>query len=249
MDHDIQDATRRPFKRGDKVAEAVARSIVGKIHADGLEPGAQLPSEAHMLKEYGIGRGSLREALRILEVHGLIWLKPGPGGGPIVAGAQTAHFGRMTTLYLQAQGTTFQELIEARLTLEPLMARLAAEHRNPELLERLKVASGLGRIDDEDEYRATTSDFHQIIALMSGNSVLTLLAQSLADIFHERVSGIVFPKSRRKEVVTVHADIAKAIEAGAPDDAQSLMYEHMAKYVAYVKRGHPTLIHEVVDWR
>ncbi|MFC4001276.1 FadR/GntR family transcriptional regulator [Prauserella oleivorans] len=249
MDRDALEPRQRPYKRGDKVAQAVARSIVRKIRTEGLEPGAHLPSEAQMLKEYGIGRGSLREALRILEVNGLIWLKPGPGGGPIVGGAQADHFGQMATLYLQAQGTTFSELIEARLALEPLMARLAAERQDPELMDALKQVSGSVRVDDDSTYLQFTGDFHRLIAAMSGNGILSLVSQSLSDIFRDRVSGIVFPKSRRKDVSASHAAIAQAIEEGKPDEAHDLMYEHMAKYVAYVKRGHPTLINEVVDWR
>lgn len=57
-----------------------------------------------------------------------------------------------------------------------------------------------------------------------------------------------FLKTRRKEVGTTHAAIAKAIQDGKANEAHDLMYEHMAKYVAYVKRGHPTLLNEVVDW-
>lgn len=249
MDRDVLEPSQRPFKRGDKVAQAVARSIMRKIRTEELKPGAHLPSEAQMLKEYGIGRGSLREALRILEVNGLIWLKPGPGGGPIVGSVQSEHFGQMATLYLQAQGTTFGELIEARLTVEPLMAKLAAERQDAELMSQLAKAAGLTRVEDEDEYLQTTADFHRLIAAMSGNGVLGLFSQSLSDIFRDRVSGIIFPKTRRKEVGTTHAAIAKAIQDGKADEAHDLMYEHMAKYVAYVKRGHPTLLNEVVDWR
>ncbi|MBB3665206.1 MULTISPECIES: FadR/GntR family transcriptional regulator [Prauserella salsuginis group] len=249
MDQDALEPRQRPYKRGDKVAQAVARSIMRKIRTEGLEPGAHLPSEAHMLKEYGIGRGSLREALRILEVNGLIWLKPGPGGGPIVSGAQPDHFGQMATLYLQAQGTTFRELIEARLAVEPLMARLAAQRQDPQHMDELRRVSGSLKVDDDAAYLEYTGDFHRLIAEMSGNGILSLLGQSLSDIFRDRVSGIVFPKSRRKEVSDAHVAIAKAIENGEPDAAHDLMYEHMAKYVNYVKRGHPTLINEVVDWR
>ncbi len=71
-------------KRGSKVAEAVARDILAGICNGGLVPGSQLPSEAQMLADYSIGRGSLREALRILEVHGIIRIKAGPSSGSLV---------------------------------------------------------------------------------------------------------------------------------------------------------------------
>jgi GntR family transcriptional regulator, transcriptional repressor for pyruvate dehydrogenase complex len=239
----------RPIKRGDKVAQAVARSIVRQIRARKLMPGEQLPPEAQMLQEYGVGRGSLREALRILEVHGLISIKPGPGGGPIVAKASPEDFGRMATLFFQAEGMTFRELIEARLIMEPVMARLAAERRDPTRMDQLLKAAGLTRVDDENEYLRITGDFHRIVAEMSGNGIVGLFCQSLFGIFRDRVSGIVFPKQRRKEVTTAHAAIARAIEQGRRDEAEKLMYDHMSQYVAYVKRTHPNLIDEVIDWR
>ena len=117
------------MKRGSKIAEAVAREILTRICKGGLAPGSQLPGEAQMLADYHVGRGSLREALRILEVHGIIKIKAGPGGGPVVVGTTTNDFGRMATMFFQAGGMTFREVIDARLVLEPLMARLAAERR------------------------------------------------------------------------------------------------------------------------
>ena len=76
---DPGDASPAPIRRNEKIAEAVARDIVRRIAAGKLPPGAQLPSEAQMAVDYGVGRASLREALRILEIHGLISIKPGPG--------------------------------------------------------------------------------------------------------------------------------------------------------------------------
>ena len=64
-----------------------------------------------MIEEYGVGRAFVREALRILEVQGLISIKAGPGGGPVVAEVSTRDFGRMSTLYFQVGGMTFRELI------------------------------------------------------------------------------------------------------------------------------------------
>src|SRR5215211_3941173 len=81
--------------RAEKVSEVVARSIVQDIAARRLPPGTMLPSESVMLDRYRVGRASLREGLRILEIQGLITIKPGPGGGPMVATASSHDFGRM----------------------------------------------------------------------------------------------------------------------------------------------------------
>jgi GntR family transcriptional regulator, transcriptional repressor for pyruvate dehydrogenase complex len=238
---------QRPVRRGDKVSEAIARDIVRRIGAEGMSPGTQLPPEAKMLEEYRVGRGSLREALRILEVHGLISIKPGPRGGPTVDQVDTRNFGRMASLYFQMDGVTFRELIEARLHMEPMLARAAAERCDPQLLDELGRFQAQARSDEE--YLRLATDFHRLVAVMSGNRIMSLFGQSLADVLHDRLHDTLFPKSRRREILTVHSDIGQAIAEGDADRAERLMRVHMEDYVAQVKRRHPGLMQEVVDWR
>ncbi len=242
----------RQLKRGEKLYQTVARDIARRIREENLGPGASLPAEAQMLAEYGVGRASLREALRVLEVNGLITIKPGPGGGPVVAGVAPDAFGRMASLYFQVGRMTFRELIEARLVMEPVMARLAAERRDPRLLDELDraVAGGdAAELSRDDEYLSTSAEFHEVVAGMSGNRILDLFGSALLEIFYERVSGMLFPVSRRGGVRDAHGAIAEAIRSGDADRAESLMREHMVEYANYAKRRHPELLDEIVDWR
>lgn len=229
------------------MSEAIARDIVRRIGAEGMAPGTQLPPEAKMLEEYRVGRGSLREALRILEVHGLISIKPGPRGGPTVDQVDTRNFGRMASLYFQMDGVTFRELIEARLIMEPMLARAAAERCDPQLVDELARFDGGGRGDEE--YLRLAADFHQLVAVMSGNRIMSLFGQSLADVLRDRLHDTLFPKTRRREILSIHGDIGRAIAESDADRAERLMREHMEDYVAQVKRRHPGLMQEVVDWR
>jgi DNA-binding FadR family transcriptional regulator len=229
------------------VSEAIARDIVRRIGAERLPPGTQLPPEAKMLEEYRVGRGSLREALRILEVHGLISIKPGPRGGPTVDQVHTRNFGRMASLFFQMDGVTFRELIEARLIMEPMLARRAAERAEPDLVAELARFDHTGRTDED--YLRHAIGFHQVVAFMSGNRIMSLFGQSIADVVHDRVNDSLYPKSRRREVLATHGRIARAIASGDADLAERLMREHMEDYVAQAKRRHPGLMQEVVDWR
>ena len=73
--------------RSEKVAEKVAKLIIADILAKNLQPGMVLPSEALMLEQYGVGRASLREAIRLLEVYGVLRIKAcGRPGDPAAAG-------------------------------------------------------------------------------------------------------------------------------------------------------------------
>jgi GntR family transcriptional repressor for pyruvate dehydrogenase complex len=238
----------RQIKRGAKVAEALAQEIVHEIVSRKLAPGTLLPSEAQMLEDYGVGRGSLREALRILEVHGLITMKPGRNGGPMVIEARTRDYGRMSTLFFHLAGMTFQQLVDARLVMEPMMARLAAERRGQELEGQVPDARKIA-VEDDDTYFDATQDFHKTVASMSGNPVLNLISMSLEDIFHDQVSGLLFPKSKRREVLATHQEIATAISEGRAEDAERLMRQHMQNYADYVRKRNGPLMDEVVDWK
>ena len=71
----------------------------------------------------------------------------------------------------------------------------------------------------------------------------------MEDIFHNRVSGMLFPPEKRGDVVDAHDGIAEAIAAGDGDRAEKLMREHMEDYARYVAARHPALIDEVVAWQ
>src|SRR5262249_39730441 len=126
-----------PWERADKISEVLARRIVRDIARDGLEPGAMLPPEAVMLQRLGVGRASLREALRILEVYGLIATRPGPGGGPTGRAPASHEFARASTFYFNVQRATLHDLLEARRCVEPLLARLAASSHDAGAVEAI----------------------------------------------------------------------------------------------------------------
>ena len=87
-----------------------------------------------MLEEYQVGRGTLRESLRFLELQGIISLKPGPGGGPVVERPEATSLATSLMLLLQFADAQYRVVAEARVALEPTMARLAAERMTAESL-------------------------------------------------------------------------------------------------------------------
>jgi GntR family transcriptional regulator, transcriptional repressor for pyruvate dehydrogenase complex len=239
-------------RRGEKVAVIIAREIVHDIVDRGLTAGAKLPAESDMLDKLAVGRATLREALRILEVQGLISIRPGPGGGPVVVGATSRDFGSMATLFYQMCGATFRELVEARQIVEPLMARLAAERRDAEDMVRLRAAIDAARVaavEVDKDWTRTSSDFHGVVAGLSGNRVLDLFGEALKDVWTERISGTVFPSQSREQVREDHEAIARAIADGDGAEAERLMREHMIEFSGFVAERSSGLLDEVVDWR
>lgn len=246
----IQAASRRP-RRKEKLANSIAESVLRDIRVQDLRTGDQLPKESEMLEQYGVGRGTLREAMRVLEMCGLISLKPGPRGGPVVESVNPEDFARMTSLFLQFANVTYRQVVEARLILEPVAARLAAERQKGSAAadELVRLAESGSSTKDDDAYLHVTADFHASMIALGDNGVVTLLCQSLAEIYRERVTGVLFPSSRQKGVHNVHVDIARAIAQGEAELAERLTVEHMEQYTDYIAKRHPALLDEVVRWQ
>lgn len=253
MARTARDGTARTAtnRRTEKIAERVAREILRDIKFDELRPGAGLPPESVMLERFDIGRGSLREALRILEVNGLVTIKTGPGGGPIVAGHDPRNFGQMTTLHLQSIGATYRELLDARVEYEALLARRAAEQTDtaPALTVRAAMDSSVDPSGTDDStYVRVTSGFHASVCDAGGNSVISLAAKSIQSIWAQHVTSVLFAPADRDEVHSQHEGITRAIEKHDAKRAERLMREHMHHYQQYCETRYPARMDDVVDW-
>lgn len=238
-------------RRSEKISEHVARQILRDIQAQGMAPGDMLPSEAAMLERFDIGRGSLREALRILEVNGLVTIKTGPGGGPIVASSDAESFGQVWTMHLQSIGATYRELLEARSELESMLARRAAELKSTAPAESVRNELGADdqqSMQDDALYAMATSGFHSTVCHAAENPVLALAANSIQSIWSQRVTSVLFAPEERPTVQREHEEIAHAIESGDGQRAWELMRDHMQHYQDYCEKRYPARMDDIVDW-
>ena len=237
--------------RSEKIAHTVARDIVTEVTSDNLAPGTVLSSEAEMMERYEVSRGSLREALRILEVLGFIQIKPGPRGGPVLLAPDSRQFSAIATLYYQRIGATYRDLLEARLFLEPEAAALAARNRTDADIEELRAYienSKAADLDDDRHFRDVGQNFHNLIAKMGRNEIINLLIRSCYDVFAGRTSGFIYPMPERSHIQSIHEDIARAVIAGNERTAKSLMYDHMEDYIREATARYSGMLGATVQW-
>jgi GntR family transcriptional regulator, transcriptional repressor for pyruvate dehydrogenase complex len=236
--------------RPQKTAVLVAQRIVADIQRRGNKVGDHLPPERVMLEDYGIGRGTLRESLRFLELQGIIVLKPGPGGGPIVQQPDGSGLATALTLLLQFENAPFRTITEARTALEPMMARLAAERIDDDQLAELKhsVDQMGDHLDDEAIFLEMNQRFHDIIAHNSGNALFGHLIDTLLGMLDGTSIGVDYPEHRRKHVLEAHAAIYAALAARDPNEAGRTMHEHISEYAHYVERKFPAALDTPISW-
>lgn len=236
--------------RPQKTALIVAQRIVADIQKQHAVAGDRLPPEKVMLEQYGVGRGTLRESLRFLELQGLISLKPGPGGGPVVEQPNGQGLATALTLLLQFENAPYRSIVEAREGLEPMTARLAAERLSDAQLDELaaNLAAMEATLDDEEQFIAHNETFHDIIAHGSGNLIFSRLIDALNGILDGSSMGITYSERNRKAVHAAHARVYEALRARDPQQAAAAMREHIAEYSRYAELKFPEVLDSPISW-
>lgn len=239
----------RPL-RTQKTALLVAQRIVDEITRDGLESGAMLAPEKEMLDRYEVGRGTLRESLRFLEMNGVITLKPGPGGGPAVCEPDSRDLAGALGLFLQLHGTPFSAIVEVRQLLEPTIAALAATRMTEDHAAQLKasVDSMEANLDIGSEFLAENERFHELVAWASDNAMFASLIASLHWITDGAFLGVDYPRRRREAVLAAHRRIYEALISGDPDTARYAMGAHIDEFAKYLERYYPAVFASPLSW-
>src|ERR1700733_13746427 len=147
----------------DKRASKIARHIEAEIVRRGWPVGESLGSEHALQQRFCVSRSVLREAVRLVEHHRVARMRRGPNGGLLVREPDAAPATHAIIIYLEYLGTTVDDLLDARLLLEPVAAALAAERIDEAGIDRLRTA-----VDAEQQSTAGRSaacaDFHAALA-------------------------------------------------------------------------------------
>jgi DNA-binding FadR family transcriptional regulator len=245
----VGDAVGRPLK----TSETVARDIVHDMVNQGVQTGDRLPSEAVMLQQYGVSRESLREGLRLLEVQGLITLRRGPGGGPVVGRVDPANLGRGSSLYYHLAGGTYAELFEAWALTESVLAERAARNDDRDTVkEAMQPYRSTGTVPDGDdlaEFVQTHSRFHAVVASLARNRVLEIMLQTIGQIVTHHVVVNADPRDLQDIIGRDHATIARAIAAGHTAKAVDAMRSHIEAMIEFYRDEIGDQMDDYIEWR
>ena len=228
----------------------VAQRIVKEISRKRYPPGTRLRPEREMLAQYNVGRGTLRESLRFLEMNGVLTVKPGPGGGPIVASPDAQDLAGTLGLFLEINRTSFGAILEVREILEPAIARMAVVHGSDEQLDLIgeSVGAMAADLDDLDLYLEENERFHALVAEAAGNPVFSMLIGSLNCITDGSRVGVGHPLERRRHVLNAHRRIYDALASRDPDGAQEAMLHHTHAFRRYTERHYPNAASQPLRW-
>jgi DNA-binding FadR family transcriptional regulator len=225
-----------------KQYEQVAEELRTRVVAGTLPPGSRLPNEEVLAREFGVSRATLREALRSLAAQDLIRTAKGAGGGSFVTLPSVAHVSSFVhssiTLMADANDVTLEDLLEARELLEVPAARLAAERRRDDELERLRET-----IPDEplrlgpDQQFVYNQDFHTVVIECCDNALLAIAAQPIFGVLQRNLARTKLGERFHRAINDQHRTIAAAIEAGDAEAAGAEMHAHLEYLRPYYERA------------
>jgi GntR family transcriptional repressor for pyruvate dehydrogenase complex len=221
--------------------EIVLQRIEGDLLAGTLSPGDHLPPERALASELGVGRSSVREALRVLEVLGLIRTQTGSGpqSGAIIVARPSGGMSALMRLQVAARGFAVADVVKTRLVLEAAVVTDLASPGSHELTPCTEILDAMEQPESrlsEAEFLVLDAAFHVSLAAASGNEVI---ASMMAGLRHS-VEGYVLAgapflpswDATSARLKHEHRGIVAAIEAHDPELARERVRAHIETYYA-----------------
>lgn len=225
------------MNRSEKPAyEVVASTLRDEILGGILAFGEQLPTEPELCARFGVGRSTLREALRLLSSQHLIVTTRGVRGGSFVVQPEPEHVAmslRITLELLTSPLSTlgsFDELMELVTMLELPAVRSAAEHRRPQVISMLDESLYDKHDVAPDDYSVKNRDFHRSLLRVNGNSIVAAVGGTVWDVSGVQFDRALAPSSFLRRVDAEHREVVKWIKLGEADKAVAVHARHL-KYV------------------
>jgi len=223
--------------RKTRVFEGVVLQIQRLIVDGALKPGERLPPERELAARLSVSRSSVRDAIRILELAGLV--VPRQGEGTVVADLAPENVAAPIAAILLRKRELIGELLDVRRMIEPTLAARAAERATPEEIARLeeilerqaaKAARGEPTVDEDGE-------FHYQIALAAKNGVVRSVLDVLMQLLRETRARSLQAPGRPRRSLEGHRRIVEAIARHDPEGAERAVRLHLEEIEAIVMKG------------
>jgi GntR family transcriptional repressor for pyruvate dehydrogenase complex len=221
----VSDLPISPIERPNTY-ELLAQHLLGLIASGDIGEGQALPSERELVERYGVGRSSVREALRMLESKGLIDQR---GKGRFVVSEPQNALESSLQVLLELQEVDLNELFEVREVLEGEIAAFAAERRTPDDLAAIgrTIDTMAASLDTADSYIDADLQFHLALARASRNRIALHMMHAVREILRRSPLTLYAIPGVPQGSVEQHRRIFAAVADGDADAARAAMNEHL----------------------
>ncbi|GHD00193.1 FadR/GntR family transcriptional regulator [Zhihengliuella salsuginis] len=219
--------------------ETVLQGVEADLRSGNLKLGDQLPGERALAEKHGISRASVRDAIRILDVMGVVRTSTGsgPSSGAVIISRPAAGISTALRMHIASAQLSIEEIVQTRVLLEMWAAQstdlAAAPERAADVLAEAEAlleemeSPGVER----QQFHDLDARFHVLLASLAGNAVIEAMMESLRLAIRDYVADSVSSDESWSPVVAVlkeqHRGIFDAVTGGRGDQAAELLREHI----------------------
>ncbi|MTJ05196.1 MAG: FadR family transcriptional regulator [Sediminimonas qiaohouensis] len=215
-----------------QIAEAIKDWVVDQ----GLQAGDRLPGEADLIERFGMSKGTIREAMRILEAQGLIKTRTGPGGGSFVHEVSRQRAKALLGNFFYFKNLTVGDIYQLRLALEPELSASLAGKLGEDILQELEAniavySESAKTLEEEREQHVASLRFHAILAEQSDNPLLSFVIDFMVNLLTDLTvyrrlysppNAVLWQEGRDHQ-----QRLVSALRTGNADEARAIMTDHM----------------------
>lgn len=227
-----------PLARG-ALSEQIVEQISGWILTGKVRPNETLPPERELAIRFGVSKAAIREAGKVLAAKGLLTIRQGGGTSvnpPVRWNVLDPHI-----LMHSRPRATFQDLLVVRRILEPEIAAIAAQDRDPESLDTMNEAVTLGmQVTSSQEHVRWDMEFHELLAAATGNPIMVILVKSIGQLLRTSRQTLFDVPGSVERSVHHHRKIYDAVAAGDSELARTEMLTHLQQVADDVERWEGT---------
>lgn len=214
------------------VAEQAFQLLLARVQDDSVKVGDKLPSEPILCKELKVGRGTLREASRILQVRGYLEIQPGKG--TFVVSKTDMNRNELAKWFTENE-PKIKDILQVRMALEPMTVRLAISRCNGTEVETLRkiheCAVKAAAEKDTIQLAICDENFHTFITQCSKNKMMIEIVKNVNDILKDFRDKTFLVDENIDNFIPAHEKILDAFIQKDPEAGVRYMRQHLTKVI------------------
>ncbi|MBW2064174.1 MAG: FadR family transcriptional regulator [Deltaproteobacteria bacterium] len=211
-----------------RLSEDITEQLKKAIYEGSYRPGDRLPSENALGEIFQVGRPVVREALRALENSGLIFVRPGAGGGAFVKKIGSGTLSQALEGIVRLDNISMEELTEARLAVETAILPLAMKGMTSKDIESLEEnIREARRCLDEGIHEPKNLKFHILLARASHNALLIKICEALLKVMARLLEAYDYSYERKKTILQEHEELLALIKSNDFEALRRALEKHI----------------------